>query len=191
MKKSRIKRKLTVTEPAANDFTSYKLKLINLYPELTSFLEEMEVQLNSGCKSCAKKRWYNRLKTEIRNRPVPPEAALLPLEPVLGASFIHSLYSLSPKEHVIDTLRAACPDCCRKHIAQASILVNESLMGYPEHADMALAHLREAAEEIIAQDEQLADSIMQEHNKFDADRNYYPDLMPLLKQAIALLSVDD
>lgn len=192
MKQRKIKRVLIAPENDKESFSLYKPILLKLFPDMASFLDEMEKKLNdSSCKGCAKRQWFNRLKKEISNRPLPAKKELEALTPLLGETFMHSLYTKQPsfeKVHIISSSRPACPDCCRKHLAQAIILVNESFMGYPEHSEMALAHLREAAEEIIELDKEFAESIYEEHNEFDADRNYYPDLMPLLKTAIKLIS---
>lgn len=190
MKKQKVKRVLTAPSQSSNNFAAYKPLLLELYPNLKQFLKQMDAQIGSGrCKSCVRKRWLNNLKMEIKRRPGAPAEKLAELEPLLGAAFIHSLSKRAATEPVTAELpvRTACADCCRKHIAQAIILMNESFMGYPEHADMALAHLREAAEEIVAQDEAMAEAILAEHNKVDSNRDYYPELTPLLKKAIMLV----
>lgn len=189
MKNNKIKRVLTASKDQSDNFKLYKPILLKLYPDMAPFLHQMETALNEGsCKSCTKKRWLNRLKSEITRRPRPAEHELSVMEPMLGSTFLHSLYSFVAEEvqPKLSATRAACADCCRKHIAQAIILVNESLMGYPEHAEIALAHLREAAEEIIGEHKAFAEDILEEHRKFDTDRTYYPALMPLLKAAITL-----
>lgn len=40
-----------------------------------------------------------------------------------------------------------CMDCTRKHLSQASVLMDEARQGYPLHRWMAIGHLAEAARE--------------------------------------------
>jgi len=51
--------------------------------------------------------------------------------------------------------RRPCLDCVEKHIMQARILANESLMGYPEHLPLACGHLEEAIAELPPQADAL------------------------------------
>lgn len=44
-------------------------------------------------------------------------------------------------------LRINCLDCVRKHIAQASVLMDEAAMGYPHHKWYAVGNLAEAESE--------------------------------------------
>jgi len=48
-------------------------------------------------------------------------------------------------------MRPTCPFCARKHIAQAIILLSESQQGYPAHFYLALGHLAEASDELVAE----------------------------------------
>lgn len=44
-------------------------------------------------------------------------------------------------------MRRGCPFCVRKHLAQATILLTESIKGYPHHLWLAVGHLAEAEDE--------------------------------------------
>jgi len=46
--------------------------------------------------------------------------------------------------------RPTCLDCALKHISQATILLSESRQGYPAHRWLAVGHLAEASDELIA-----------------------------------------
>lgn len=46
-------------------------------------------------------------------------------------------------------MRESCTLCVRKHLAQASILMDEYILGYPHHKWLAVGHLAEAESEII------------------------------------------
>ncbi len=56
-------------------------------------------------------------------------------------------------------MRPTCTFCARKHLAQAAILVGEAAMGYPEHLWLAIGHMAEAAEELIASFPEMANEI--------------------------------
>lgn len=53
-------------------------------------------------------------------------------------------------------MRHGCTTCARKHIAQASVLMDEARLGYPEHAWLAVGHLAEAESELLEEFEDLA-----------------------------------
>lgn len=44
-------------------------------------------------------------------------------------------------------MRRGCPFCVRKHLAQAVVLLTESIKGYPHHLWLAVGHLAEAEDE--------------------------------------------
>lgn len=46
-------------------------------------------------------------------------------------------------------MRTSCLKCVRKHLAQASILLDESHLGYPHHKWFAIGHLAEAESESL------------------------------------------
>jgi len=75
--------------------------------------------------------------------------------------------------------RPGCFDCCRKHLAQAVVLLGESLQGYPEHRWLAVGHMAEAAEEILEKSEELAAEIRAERLAVMEDPSYIPTLMRL------------
>ncbi len=56
-------------------------------------------------------------------------------------------------------MRPTCTFCARKHLAQASILVNEAAMGYPAHLWLAIGHMAEASEELISTYPDMANQI--------------------------------
>lgn len=55
--------------------------------------------------------------------------------------------------------REVCRECVLKHIAQAIVLVDEAINGYPEHRYLAIGHLAEAESECIAGYPELANEI--------------------------------
>ena len=56
-------------------------------------------------------------------------------------------------------MRPSCLDCARKHVAQASILLDEAALGYPEHKWLAVGHLAEAEAETLKVWPKLAETI--------------------------------
>lgn len=56
-------------------------------------------------------------------------------------------------------MRLSCLQCVLKHVAQASILVDESKLGYPWHFWLALGHLAEAESESVERYPELAEEI--------------------------------
>jgi hypothetical protein len=52
--------------------------------------------------------------------------------------------------------RHSCLDCVRKHLAQASIMLDESKLGYPHHKWFAVGHLAEAESESLREFPELA-----------------------------------
>lgn len=55
--------------------------------------------------------------------------------------------------------RGSCLFCVRKHLAQASILLDESRLGYPFHRWYAIGHLAEAESESLYDYPDLAKDI--------------------------------
>ena len=53
-------------------------------------------------------------------------------------------------------MRITCLDCVRKHLAQASVLMDESYLGYPHHFWFAVGHMAEAESECLSKFPKLA-----------------------------------
>ena len=85
-------------------------------------------------------------------------------------------------------MRDSCLFCYRKHVSQAIILLIESKLGYPEHADLAVGHLAEAESETIKDYPELAELTREERVKLMEDDTYNPNLMALLAKARQLLA---
>lgn len=56
-------------------------------------------------------------------------------------------------------MRRFCPDCTRKHLAQAIVLMIEADMGYPEHGWLAVGHMAEAEAEFLEKNAGIANDI--------------------------------
>ena len=56
-------------------------------------------------------------------------------------------------------MRPSCLDCCRKHLAQALVLMHEAVKGYPAHAWLAVGHMSEAEDETATDFPELTELI--------------------------------
>lgn len=56
-------------------------------------------------------------------------------------------------------MRETCLFCVTKHIAQATILLGEVTLGYPEHIHLAVGHLAEAEHESSAEYPEFAEKV--------------------------------
>lgn len=63
------------------------------------------------------------------------------------------------KKEVKIKFRKPCCYCVMKHLSQALILLQESILGYPRHVWLALGHMAEAESEILEYSEELAKKI--------------------------------
>lgn len=87
-------------------------------------------------------------------------------------------------------MRATCLDCTRKHIGQASILVEESATGdYPEHFWLAMGHMAEAESECMKDFPELAAYIRQERIEMIENDDYYTDFVELIRLANAAAEI--
>ena len=46
-------------------------------------------------------------------------------------------------------MRVSCLNCARKHLACATILMTESVLGYPDHKWLAIGHMAQAEAELV------------------------------------------
>lgn len=78
-------------------------------------------------------------------------------------------------------MRRACLDCAIKHLSQAQVLLDESVLGYPIHRALAMGHMAEAESELIAEFLPMAEQIREERIKMQEDQVYQPGLMELIE----------
>jgi len=84
--------------------------------------------------------------------------------------------------------RPGCINCGLKHLAQAQVLLDESLLGYPLHKWLAYGHMAEAESELLTEQPLLATKIREERIKTTEDPTYQPDIMSLIALLDALTS---
>jgi hypothetical protein len=86
-------------------------------------------------------------------------------------------------------MRESCFDCARKHLAQALVLANEAMMGYPVHRWLAIGHLAEASDELIKLHPQLAHMIRTERIRYTKEREYALPVVRLIEEINAYESL--
>lgn len=69
-------------------------------------------------------------------------------------------------------MRPSCLSCARKHLAQALVLIHESHKGYPDHRWLAIGHLAEAEDELLAKFPAQASSV-RNHRKLFEDTDWH------------------
>jgi hypothetical protein len=72
-------------------------------------------------------------------------------------------------------MRPSCLDCARKHIAEAEVLIRESVMGYPLHAWLSIGHLSQAEAELIKDYPSVAHEVRAERLNLIDGMNYKAD----------------
>lgn len=86
--------------------------------------------------------------------------------------------------------RPGCILCGLKHLAQAQILLDESMLGYPMHKWLAYGHMAEAESELLELQPLIANQIREERIKATEDDKYQPDVMTLMATLDSLLAAE-
>ena len=87
---------------------------------------------------------------------------------------------LPSPEFMANIPRSQCPDCTRKHIAQAILTLQESIDGHLEHRWLAIGHLAEAVAEIRQLFPDIATRLEDTYRQMMKEQDFIPDLMPLI-----------
>lgn len=172
--------------PEKEEFWQAKEDILKVFPEIQPVYGQLALEeaKPGGCVGCRR----NSIKRTILQNMVQLAADGRDTSSV--RDLMRGAHKLMAKMHAkaapVDTKevrgalpkgpRPACIDCCRKHVAQAIVLLGESLMGYPDHRWLAVGHLAEAAEEIIAIDGHLASELRTERLACMSNKEYTPDL---------------
>lgn len=69
-------------------------------------------------------------------------------------------------------MRSSCLDCARKHLGQAAVLIDESMLGYPTHRWRAIGHLAEAESELVTDYLHMAMEIREHRVAYIEDPGY-------------------
>lgn len=86
-------------------------------------------------------------------------------------------------------MREVCIDCVLKHLAQAEILMTESLMGYPLHRWLAVGHMAEAEAEALGSWPGLAQRIRDERKVYEMGGTI--DMLQLIELAAEAKETED
>ena len=78
-------------------------------------------------------------------------------------------------------MRHGCYDCARKHLGQASVLYDESILGYPEHRWLAIGHLAEAESEFLEIDPGMSAQIREHRVNLIDDPDYAVPFLSLIE----------
>lgn len=83
-------------------------------------------------------------------------------------------------------MRPPCTFCARKHLAQALVLLQEARQGYPMHRWLAIGHLAEAADELIADDREpvreVAHALRQDRKQLEVNEGHNVPVMEYLQR---------
>lgn len=78
-------------------------------------------------------------------------------------------------------MRPSCKNCVLKHLGQASILMDEAQLGYPEHKWLAIGHMAEAESEALDQQPLIAVRIREERILYMESDEYAVQIIGLIK----------
>jgi len=79
-------------------------------------------------------------------------------------------------------MRETCTDCAIKHLAQASILLQEARHGYPAHIYYSRGHLAEAEAELAQLYPEHSDLVRTERKLLEQDPGYTPNFTGLMER---------
>ena len=183
-------------------------ELAYLFPDIVPDYKKAKAAISeAGCTGCAARSHANSLLTKIAklHKAKPsveiPKEVLKALGPSFGRAIAREEYAdkpygsiaipvtesrahklLEPVRHLHATegVRPSCLDCCRKHLGQAIVLLQESeYEGYENHFWLGLAHLSEAESESLSTYPGFAKQLRDIRLSMMAARDYVPDLMSL------------
>ena len=181
--------------------------LIAIFPEIEqSFNESKTVIDKAGCTGCASRGRENKLIGELAKLHVQHPERELPTDMInlLGAPFGRAVSRLKYKKapygsiavptetkahkllepvlhtHYTQGVRPSCLDCCRKHLGQAIVLLQESdIEEYQQHFWLGLGHLAEVESESMSSYPYFAKQIRDIRLAMMAKKDYVPNLMDL------------
>lgn len=79
-------------------------------------------------------------------------------------------------------MRPSCLNCARKHLAKALINLNESRLGYPVFVWLAIGHLSEAEDELLARYPEQSLSIREHRKALEDDNSYIFDILEIISE---------
>lgn len=83
-------------------------------------------------------------------------------------------------------MRPTCLNCARKHLAKALINMNEALLGYPTFHWLAIGHMSEAEDELLARYASEAIKIRDHRKNYEEDHTYVVPILDIIDDLTAL-----
>ena len=130
---------------AEHPLIAHKAEIITLFPEAAAFYDPK-------CDSCTITKVASAIRPLIINRDVAAlsfdikAAVAIPAPEIAPVSDRIRSFADPGNIFMGDAItgRKTCLSCALKHLAQAFALTGEAIMGYPDHVDYALKHLKAA-----------------------------------------------
>lgn len=183
-------------------------ELLTIFPELADEFKLAKKRIEDGsCKGCAATGAANKLIGKIASLHVryPSRQLSDELVQTLGPAFGRQIARLKYKDlpygtiakpakidgthdvlvpllhkHYTQGVRPSCLDCCRKHLGQAVILLQESEFAeYGHHFWLGIGHLAEAESESLSSYPGFAKQLRDIRLAMMADRDYLPSIVEL------------
>lgn len=138
----------TAKLPDEEDIFSKKSRILEIFPTLQPIYTSVESLIGRpGCKGCTRRKQekkiiyaFQQLASEYPDKvPADLKFILKHIISVPSEEVIPEVTTLGKDEE--DNSRVSCMQCVGKHLAQAYILLKESLQGYEGHIDNALKHI--------------------------------------------------
>lgn len=85
-------------------------------------------------------------------------------------------------------MRPSCLNCARKHLAKALINMNESRLGYPSFQWLAIGHMSEAEDELLAKYPEQANQIREHRKAYEEDPDYITPILEIIDDLTALFN---
>ena len=77
-------------------------------------------------------------------------------------------------------MRESCLNCGLKHLAQASVLIDEARLGYPTHWYLACGHMAEAESELLDKYSGISNIIRSHRVEMMNNKDYVFPIMELI-----------
>lgn len=180
-------------------------EFIELFPSLeVPFREAMNIVSTSSCSGCAANKLKNGLITKMITLYKEADGMVMPddlkkyVDPQFSLGLAQSMVlnklpdgTIAPggtvlmptiHNHQSPGYRPTCLDCVRKHIGQATVLLQESEQPeYKQHFWLGMGHLAEAESESLSTYPVLANKLRGYRLAMMANRDYKPEMLNLFE----------
>jgi len=83
-------------------------------------------------------------------------------------------------------MRPTCLNCARKHLAKALINMNEARLGYPVLVWLAIGHMSEAEDELLARYPEDSIKIRDHRKNYEEDHDYIVPILEMIDDLTTL-----